>query len=85
MNFIWGGVSYLESAGMSPAQIAYYQDMPPSDTIVWGNMCKCIPRFDSALLRRKLVFLPFFSLAAPHQPPVHALTDGGTVMARKWQ
>jgi hypothetical protein len=78
------GASYMASAGMTPAQIAHYQEMPiwmiAVWTIgVWGAMLGSV----LILLRNKLAFLVFaVSLAAFLVSLIYTyvLTDGGEIM-----
>ncbi len=78
------GASYMESAGMTPAQIAHYQEMPSWMTAVWtigvwGAMLGSV----LILLRRKLA-VPVFavSLAAflVSLFYTYVLTNGGEIM-----
>jgi hypothetical protein len=78
------GASYMASAGMTPAQIAHYQEMPIWMTAVWtigvwGAMLGSV----LILLRNKLA-LPVFtvSLAAFLVSLIYTyvLTDGGEIM-----
>lgn len=80
------GSSYMASVGMTPAQIAHYEEMPAWMTVVWavgvwGAMLGSV----LILLRRKLA-VPIFavSLAAFLISLVYTylLTDGGEVMGR---
>ncbi len=83
MSMAQGG-SYMASAGMTPAQIAHYQEMPiwmiAVWTIgVWGAMLGSV----LILLRNKLAFLVFaVSLAAFLVSLIYTyvLTDGGEIM-----
>ena len=78
------GASYMASAGMTPAQIAHYQQMPiwmvAIWTIgVWGAMLGSV----LILLRNKLAFPVFaVSLAAflVSLFYTYVLTDGGEIM-----
>jgi len=85
MNMIQGP-SYLASAGMTPEQVAHYQDMPMWMTVVWatgvwGAMLASL----LILLRRKLA-TPVFavSLAAFLVSLIYTyvLTDGGAIMGQ---
>jgi hypothetical protein len=78
------GASYMAGAGMTPEQIAHYQDMPMWmrgvwAVGVWGAMIASL----LILLRRKLAF-PIFavSLAAFLLSLIYTyiLTDGGEIM-----
>jgi len=83
MSMAQGG-SYMASAGMTPAQIAHYQEMPiwmiAVWTIgVWGAMLGSV----LILLRNNLAFLIFaVSLAAFLVSLIYTyvLTDGGEIM-----
>ena len=81
------GASYMESAGMTPAQIAHYQGMPIWMTIVWGiGVWGAFLASILLLLRRKLAFAAFdLSLAAfvINLLYMYVLTDGGTVMGQQ--
>lgn len=78
------GTSYLESAGMTPAQIAHYEAMPTWMTVVWaigvwGAMLASV----LILLRNKLAFPVFgLSLAAFLVSLIYhyVLTDGGEIL-----
>jgi len=78
------GASYLASAGLTPAQIAHFQEMPGWMTAVWaigvwGAMVGSV----LILLRKKLAFPVFaVSLAAflVNQLYTYVLTDGGEIM-----
>ena len=78
------GASYMASAGMTPAQIAHYQNMPVWMTAVWAiGVWGAILGSILILLRKKLAFPVFgVSLAAFLISLVytHVLTDGGKVM-----
>ena len=81
------GADYMASAGMTPAQIAHYQEMPVWMTVVWavGVFGAFVASF-LLLLRRKLA-LPVFvlSLAAflINLLYTYVLTDGGAVMGQQ--
>jgi hypothetical protein len=78
------GASYMASAGMTPAQIAHYQEMPLWMTGVWtigvwGAMLGSV----LILLRNKLAFVVFaVSLAAFLVSLIYTyvLTNGGEIM-----
>ncbi len=78
------GEKYMASTGMTPAQVAHYQNMPAWMTAdwaigVWGAFLASI----LLLLRRKLAFPVFVvSLAAfvVSLLYTYVLTDGGAVM-----
>jgi hypothetical protein len=78
------GASYMEGAGMSPAQVAHYMDMPLWMTAVWaigvwGAMLGSV----LILLRNKLaagvfaVSLAAFLISLLY---MYAMTDGGEIM-----
>ena len=80
------GSTYLASAGMTPAQIAHYQEMPAWmiavwATGVWGAMLASV-----LILLRKSLAVPVFgvSLAAFLVSLIYTyvLTDGGEIMGR---
>jgi hypothetical protein len=78
------GAAYLASAGMTPAQIAHYQEMPGWMIAVWtvgvwGAMLGSV----LILLRNKLAFPVFgLSLAAFLLSLIYhyVLTDGGEIL-----
>ena len=84
MSMAQGRASYMASAGMTPAQIAHYQDMPTWMLAVWaigvwGAMLGSV----IILLRNKLAFPVFaVSLAAflVSLFYTYVLTDGGEIM-----
>jgi hypothetical protein len=80
------GARYMASAGMTAAQIAHYQAMPPWMTVVWAVGVWGAFLGSILLLLRKRLALPFFavSLAAFLLSLVYTygLTDGGAVMGR---
>ena len=78
------GAAYMARAGMTPAQIAHYQEMPGWMTViwtvgVWGAMLGSV-----LLLLRKGLAVPVFavSLAAflVSLLYTYVLTDGGDIM-----
>jgi hypothetical protein len=81
------GATYMASAGMTPAQIAHYQEMPIWMTAVWtigvwGAMLGSV----LILLRNKLALSVFaVSLAAFLISLIYTyvLTDGGEIMGGK--
>ncbi len=83
MNLVQGA-GYLASAGMTPAQIAHYQEMPIWMRVVWavgvwGAMLGSV----LTLLRNKLAFTIFaVSLAAFLVSLIYTyvLTGGGEIM-----
>ena len=78
------GAAYMADAGMTPAQIAHYQEMPAWMTAVWAiGVWGAFLASLLLLLRRKLAFPVFaLSLAAFLVSLVYTylLTDGGEVM-----
>jgi hypothetical protein len=81
------GADYMASAGMTPDQIAHYQEMPGWMTVVWAvGVLGAFLASIFLLLRRKLA-LPGFvlSLAAflVSLLYTYVLTDGGAVMGQQ--
>jgi len=81
------GAKYLASAGMTPAQIAHYQQMPSWMMVVWAvGVFGAFLASILLLLRRKQA-LPVFivSLAAflVSLLYTYVLTNGGAVMGRQ--
>jgi hypothetical protein len=81
------GAEYQASAGMTPDQIAHYQEMPSWMTLVWAvGVFGAFLASVLLLLRRKLA-LPVFvlSLAAFLISLVYTyvLTDGGAIMGQQ--
>ncbi len=78
------GASYMASAGMTPAQIAHYQELPTWMTAVWTiGVCGAMLGSVLILLRNKLAFPVFaVSLAAflVSLLYTYVLTDGGEIM-----
>lgn len=81
------GAKYMASAGMSPEQIAHYQEMPVWMTAVWAiGVWTAFLASILLLLRRKLAFAVFvLSLAAflVSLLYTYVLTDGGAIMGRQ--
>jgi hypothetical protein len=81
------GAEYQASAGMTPAQIAHYQEMPPWMTVVWAVGVFGAFLASILLLLRKKQALPVFvvSLAAflVSLLYTYVLTGGGAVMGPK--
>ncbi|HET8775851.1 MAG TPA: hypothetical protein VFP80_18785 [Thermoanaerobaculia bacterium] len=80
------GAEYMASAGMTPQQIAHYENMPAWMTAVWAiGVWGAFLASILLLLRRKLAF-PIFvlSLAAflVSLLYTYVLTDGGAIMGR---
>ncbi len=80
------GAKYMASAGMTPAQIAHYQDMPAWMTVVWAvGVFGALAGSVLILLRNKLawpvlaVSLAAFLLSLVY---TYVLTDGGKIMGR---
>lgn len=81
------GAEYMASAGMTPQQIAHYENMPVWMTAVWAiGVWGAFLASILLLLRRKLAF-PIFvlSLAAflVSLLYTYVLTDGGAIMGRQ--
>lgn len=78
------GADYMASAGMTPEQIAHYQDMPTWMTVVWAiGVWAAFLASILLLLRKKSAFGLFvLSLAAflVSLLYTYVLTDGGDVM-----
>lgn len=89
-DFVMSGVQgadYMTSAGMTPEQIAHYQEMPMWMTIVWAvGVFGAFLASLLLLLRRKLA-LPVFVLSLVafliNLYYTYVLTDGGVVMGRE--
>jgi hypothetical protein len=81
------GAKYLASAGMTPDQIAHYQQMPGWMTVVWAiGVFGAFLASILLLLRRKQAFPVFtLSLAAfvVSLLYTYVLTNGGAVMGRQ--
>jgi hypothetical protein len=80
------GEQYMASAGMTPAQIAHYRDMPGWMTAVWAiGVWTAFIASILLLLRRKLAF-PIFVLSLTtflvSLLYTYVLTDGGPIMGR---
>ena len=78
------GASYMAAAGMTPAQIAHYEEMPIWMTVVWAiGVWGAILGSVLLLLRNRLAFVVFVvSLAAflVNLLYTYVLTNGGIVM-----
>ena len=81
------GADYMASAGMTPDQIAHYQEMPSWMTVVWAvGVFGAFLASIFLLLRRKLAFPVFvLSLAAflVSLLYTYVLTNGGAVMGQQ--
>lgn len=81
------GAEYQASAGMTPAQIAHYQAMPPWMTVVWAVGVFGAFLASILLLRRKKLAWPVFvvSLTAflVSLLYTYVFTGGGAVMGRQ--
>jgi hypothetical protein len=81
------GAEYLASAGMTPAQIAHYQAMPPWMTVVWAVGVFGAFLASILLLLRKKLALPVFSVSLAaflvSLLYTYVLTNGGAVMDRQ--
>jgi hypothetical protein len=86
MNMVQGP-KYLASAGMTPDQIAHYQQMPGWMTVVWAVGVFGAFLASIFLLLRKKLALPVFvlSLAAflVSLLYTYVLTNGGAVMGQQ--
>ncbi|MES2288944.1 MAG: hypothetical protein V4530_04340 [Pseudomonadota bacterium] len=81
------GAKYLESAGMTPPQIAHYLGMPGWATVIWaiGVFAAFIASI-LLLMRRRLAYPVFvLSLAAfaVHLFYEYVLTNGGALMGQQ--
>ncbi|MEP6785652.1 MAG: hypothetical protein ABI898_07915 [Sphingomonadales bacterium] len=81
------GATYLESAGMTPPQVAHYMGMPGWATLVWaiGVFAAFIASI-LLLMRRRLAYPVFvLSLAAfaVHLFYEYVLTNGGALMGQQ--
>lgn len=86
MSMVQGRARYLESAGLPPAQVAYYAALPPWMTAVWTiGVWSAMLGSVLLLLRRKLAVVAFavglgtFLVSLVH---TYVLTDGGAVLGR---
>ncbi len=81
------GAAYMASVGMTPDQIAHYQEMPGWMTVVWAvGVFAAFLASIFILMRRKLAFPVFvLSLAAflVSLLYTYVLTDGGAVMGQQ--
>ena len=81
------GASYMASAGMTPAQIAHYQEMPLWMTAVWTVGVWGALLASVLLLLRNRLAVPVFavSLAAflVSLLYTYVLTNGGEIMGRQ--
>jgi hypothetical protein len=81
------GAKYMASVGMTPAQIAHYQEMPVWMTAVWAiGVWGAFLASILLLLRRKVAFAVFVvSLAAflISLLYTYVLTDGGPIMGQQ--
>jgi hypothetical protein len=86
MSMLWGA-TYMASAGMTPDQIAHYQQMPIWMTAAWA--IGALGAFLASillLLRTKVAFAAFvLSLAAflINLLYTYVLTDGGALMGQQ--
>ena len=81
------GAKYMASAGMTPAQIAHYQEMPAWMTLVWAiGVFGALAGSVLILLRNKLawpvlaVSLAAFLVSLLY---TYVLTDGGKIMGQQ--
>jgi hypothetical protein len=81
------GAEYLASAGMTPAQIAHYQAMPPWMTVIWAVGVFGAFLASILLLLRKKLSLPVFSVSLAaflvSLLYTYVLTNGGAVMGQQ--
>ena len=81
------GANYMARAGMTPDQIAHYQEMPIWMTAVWAiGVWGAFLASILLLLRRKVAFAVFvISLAAflINLIYTYVLTDGGAIMGQQ--
>jgi hypothetical protein len=81
------GAKYLASAGMTPDQIAHYQQMPSWMMFVWAaGVFGALLASTLLLLRRKQALLVFIVSLAAFLVSVlytYVLTNGGDVMGRQ--
>jgi hypothetical protein len=81
------GAKYLASVGMTPDQIAHYQQMPSWMTVVWAvGVLGAFVASILLLLRRKQAFFVFtLSLAAfaVNLLYTYVLTNGGALMGQE--
>ncbi|NDK39501.1 hypothetical protein DT603_11670 [Pseudoxanthomonas gei] len=89
-DFVMGriqGPAYMASAGMTPEQIAYYQQLPAWMMFVWALGVFAAFAASVLLLLRRRAAAPVFavSLAAFLVSLLHTyvLTDGGAVMGQQ--
>ena len=81
------GAAYLTSAGMTPAQVAYYDTLPVWVHAAWAiGVWAAIGAAVLLLLRRKLA-LPVFAVSlgafALNMLHTHVLGDGGRIMGQQ--
>lgn len=78
------GTAYLESAGMTAAQIAFYQAFPTWMMAVWAIGVFAAFLASILLLMRRRLASPLFWLSlaafALNSLYIYVLTDGGTIM-----
>ncbi|HEX8620201.1 MAG TPA: hypothetical protein VF911_21660 [Thermoanaerobaculia bacterium] len=81
------GAKYMESAGMSPKQIAHYEAMPGWMTAVWAvGVWTAFIASILLLLRRKAAFPIFVASVAAflvHLLYTYVLSNGGAVMGQQ--
>ena len=86
MSMAQGRGHYMASAGMTPAQIAHYEEMPVWMTAVWTIGVWSAMLASVLMLLRKKLAVPVFalSLAAFLLSLVYSyvLTDGGAILGR---
>lgn len=84
---MWQGAAYMAKAGMTPDQIAHYQNMPSWMTIVWAIGVFGAFLASILLLLRRRFALPVFSVSLAaflvSLLYTYVLTDGGAVMGQQ--
>ncbi|HVF95062.1 MAG TPA: hypothetical protein VM900_12180 [Sphingomonas sp.] len=80
------GSAYMASAGMTPAQIEHYRDMPGWMTIVWAiGVFAAFAASILLLLRRRSAFPVFVASLAAFLVSLfytYVMTDGGAIMGQ---
>jgi hypothetical protein len=81
------GAAYLASAGMTPDQIAHYQQMPSGMTVVWAvGVFGAFLASILLLLRRRQALLVFILSLTAYVVSLlytYVLTNGGAVMGQQ--
>lgn len=80
------GAEYLTSVGMTPEQVAHYQQMPPWMIVVWAvGVWGAFLASILLLMRRRVAFALFvisFAAFLVSLLYTYVLTDGGAVMGQ---